>query len=366
MSAPLLEYFGQRGITLLGLGDGAMVPLRFSDRIAEHRAVRRACGLFDFSFLGCIELSGRGSLAFLHRLQTRNLSRLAEGRLAYTLLLRPDGTVLNDATVWRLGAERYCLFVGRCADVAYINSLAAGDPVSFADRSSDQAIIAVQGRHAWETIARCLSGVPAALPYYAFASARFEDAECIVARLGYSGDTCYELVLDVSRGATLWRALLNAGAVYDIAECGFEAANSLRIEAGHILFTHELTAPVTPYDLGFTRLLDFYREPAIGMLALRARRWEESRQRLVGLLIDGELPPAAGTGRTDVLLPAEGTARVTSACRSPMFGRVVALGFVSAADRHPGTHVKLIGGGRARVSRLPFYDPARFLARRVR
>lgn len=365
VNAPLQNFFRERGVPLRELAPAMVTPARFSDAAAEHLATRRSCGLFDFSFMGCVELSGRGSLAFLHRLQTRTLSHLTEGRLAYTLLLRPDGTVLSDATVWRLGAERYWLFVGRRADVAHVSSLAAGYPVFLADRSSDQAIIAVQGRRAQATIACCLSGVPAALPYYAFASARFDGAECIVARLGYSGDTGYELVVDAGRGAMLWRALLNAGAAHDIAECGFDAADSLRIEAGHILFSRELAFPVTPYELGLTRLLDFYRDPATGVAVLAARRWQEPRQHLAGLMIDDESPQPVSTTSGESTLPVEGTARPTSVCRSPIFGRLLGLGFVSPADRYPGTRVKLAGGGRARVARLPFYDPARFLSRRV-
>lgn len=364
-NAPLQSFFRERGVPLRELAPDTVNPARFSDAATEHLATRRTCGLFDFSFMGCVELSGRDSLAFLHRLQTRNLSRLAEGRLAYTLLLRPDGTVLNDATVWRLSAERYCLFVGCRADLAHVSSLAARHPVSLADRSADQAIIAVQGRRAWATIARCLTGVPAHLPYYAFATARFDDADCTVARLGYSGETGYELIVSVGLGAALWRALLDAGADYDIAECGFDAADSLRIEAGHILFSRELASPVTPCELGFTRLLDFYREPATGVAALYARRWHEPRQRLVGLMIDEESAPPVSTIGGESALPVEGTARPTSVCRSPIFGRLLGLGFVAAADRYPGTRVKLAGSGRARVARLPFYDPARYLARRM-
>lgn len=364
-NAPLQSFFRERGVPLRELAPDTVTPARFSNPATEHLATRRTCGLFDFSFMGCIELSGRNSLAFLHRVQTRNLSRLAEGRLAYTLLLRTDGTVLNDATVWRLGPERYCLFAGRRADLAHLSSLGAEYPVSLADRSSDQAIIAVQGRHAWETIARCLSGMPAALPYYAFASARFGGADCRVARVGYSGETGYEVVVNTGLGAVLWRALLNAGAGYGIAECGCDAADSLRVEAGHILFSRELASPVTPYELGFTRLLDFYRKPAVGVAALRARRWQSPQQHLAGLLIDEGYGQPAATTSGESALPVEGTARSTSVCRSPIFGRLLGLGFVSPSDRHPGTRVKLPGGGRARVARLPFYDPARYLARCV-
>ena len=314
MGAQLRDHFQDRGIAMFQIAPGAATPARFTDSRAEHLATRRACGLFDFSFMACFEITGRDSLALLHHLQTRNLARLGEGRLAYTLLLRPEGTVLNDATVWRLGNDRYCLFVGRRADIAHVRPLAARYSVRFVDRSSELAVIAVQGGHAWATIVRCLARAPAALPYYAFIEARFGGAECWVGRLGYSGETGYELIVDAGLGPALWRALTDAGAVCGIAECGFDAADSLRIEAGHILFSRELVSPVTPFELGFTRLLDFHREPAIGMAVLRDRRWREPREHLVGLLIDEDSAPSVAITDRDSTAPVEGTARVTSVC----------------------------------------------------
>jgi aminomethyltransferase len=360
--ASLSDFFNDRGVQLRELAPGTFVPAYFSNAATEHMATRRACGLFDFSFIACAEISGRDSLAFLHRLQIRDLTRLAEGRLAYTLMLRPDGTVLNDATVWHLGPEHYYLFVGRRADIEHVRSTAADYTVEFADQSSRLAVIAVQGRRAWETLTRCLSGMPPVLPYYAFAPARVGDAQCLAGRLGYSGETGYEIVVSAALAAVLWRKLLVAGA-HEITECGFDAADSLRIEAGHILFSRELDGAVTPYELGFRRLLDFHRETAIGIAPLRAQRWQQPRRHFVGLWIDRGFPPAVYAECDDAIPLEAGTARLTSICSSPTFDRLLGLGFVNEGDRYPGTRVKLQGGASGRVARLPFYDPAKRLTR---
>ena len=134
------------------------------------------------------------------------------------------------------------------------------------------------------------------------------------------------------------------------------------MEAGHILFTHELAAPVTPSELGLARLVDFYRPLFRGGQALRAQRWQPPQRRLVGLL------PAADSA-DETLLPAQirrGTAVMTSACWSPLLERLIGMGFVNNNDARPGATVLLNGGVRARVARLPFYDPARCLPRRTR
>jgi aminomethyltransferase len=363
LSAAFASWLAQRSAGQIELAPGVATPRSFGDPAREHLATRRAGGLFDFSFMQCAELAGPRALECVEALQTRRLAGLPAGRIAYTLLLRDDGSVFNDATVWRFERDRFRVFTGRRADHAAIASFAAAFDVVVAPMA-DCAVIAIQGDISRPTIERALAAIDLApLPYYAFCAARFADCPCWIARLGYSGETGYEIVIDDEAAApALWQALLAAGADAGLVECGFDAANSLRIEAGHILFTRELAAPVTPFELGFGRLVDLQGRDFVGARALRPTRRDEPKRRLVGLLPAGEVQ-----SRVDV--PKEldrGTAAMTSDCLSPLFERPIGIGFAAAEDATPGSSVALAGGGRARVARLPFYDPAKALARRGR
>lgn len=369
-SSPLERYFARRGVSRIEVAHGITTPKFFTDPAAEHMAVRRAAGLFDFSFMACIEIEGRDSLAFLHRLQTRNLASLQDQRLAYSLLLRENGTVINDATIWRIAAYRYLLFTGRHDDLQHLAPLANGLAVSIADRSREQAVLAVQGKQAWAIIRRCFAahapGLPPQLPYYGFVALAFDGSACLLARIGYSGETGYEMVIAADAAPGLWEALLRAGADRGIAECGFSATDTLRIEAGHILFLRELALPVTPSEIGLARLVDFYNAECAGIAALCRTRWQAPARVLAGLVIDERAPEFIRQAAVDWSAVAKGSALLTSACLSPVLRRRIALGFVTAIDRCPGTRVRLEPGIGARVARLPFYDPGRFLARRTR
>ena len=353
------RFLAARSAATVAIAPGIGTPRRFSDPSQEHLATRRAAGLFDFSFMGCAEISGSPGLAFLDSLQTRALGALRPGRIAYTLLLRDDGTVLNDATVWRIASDRYWLFVGRRSDLEAVTGASAWPGATVGDISHRHAVIAVQGPASPRVIERCFPGQRlSAIPYYGFAAARFSRTDCLVARIGYSGETGYELVTTDAAASELWLALLAAGTGHGLTECGFEATDSLRVEAGHVLFSHELATPVTPFELGLGRLVDFYRGPFRGAVALRAQRWQPPQRRLVGLLA----PAGARAG----LLPQQlrpGAAAVTSSRWSPLFARWLALGYVNGVDRYPGTVVALADGTNARVARLPYYDPAKRLAR---
>lgn len=364
--AALQSYFEWRRVPTLAIGPGVTVPQRFADPTAEHLATRQAAGLFDFSFMGCAEITGVEAGDYLDYLQTRNLAGLIPGRIAYTLLLREDGSVLSDATVWNLGGGRFALFVGRREDLAHIARLATGYSATVVDRSTDHAVIALQGLEARRILRECLA--PEALPpvaYYGFASIALGCGHGWLARIGYSGESGFELIVPRDAARAWWERLVAAGKPFGLAECGFEAADTLRIEAGHLLFARELAAPVSPSELALERLVEPYGRKFHGGAALR----KVPGKRLVGLL-----PYSRGRLTLEQLMPAagpppsrlrEGTAVVTSACFSPMLHAFVALGLVSPGDHFPGTRVTLGEELYARVARLPFYDPAKLLARRA-
>jgi glycine cleavage system aminomethyltransferase T len=129
--------------------------------------------------------------------------------------------------------------------------------------------------------------------------------------------------------------MLSLGAV----ECSFEAADSLRIESGYVLFDREIDGRANPRELRLERLVSVPRA-----------RFPLSR-RLVGLEISERTASA--------LLP---LARVTSECDSPIFRRRIALGF-APPDLRSGSLARLSDGRLATVARLPFYDPGRRLPR---
>lgn len=356
---PLTASFRARGVPLDPFGPGLFVPRFFSDPLAEQRATRAAAGLYDFSFMACFEARGPQALSFLHRLQTRDLDGLAPGRIAYTLLLRDDGSVFIDATVWRFGEERYWLVTGRRSDIEHVRQVAADFDLEIHDRSGRDAVIALQGPTSAALLRRCGAG---ALPdYFAFLETRLFGEPCRVARIGYTGELGYEIFVDRATTKALWEGLVDAGRSAGLAECGFAAADALRVEAGFLLFTRELAQPATPHELGLGRLLS----PRGGYLGATALARHREQKRLVGLVpmprFEEEVRASEVPLRPTVPVP--GTAILTSAAPSALFGRVLGLGFVHPQDRYPGTRVAITPRITARVARLPFYDPMKRVPR---
>jgi aminomethyltransferase len=284
--------------------------------VEEHLATRRSAGLFDFSFMGLYEFSGERELATL---QTRNLKQIRPGQIAYTLLLEDDGAVRIDATVWRLDAERFWLFTGR------------REAHGGSDRSGEYAILALQGPASGRILARLIgSNAVRRLKYFHF----LEEENLVVARLGFSGELGYELLVPAPKAEGLRHRLLDAGWDEKLHDCSWAAADTLRIESGYVLFDREVDGRANPAELGLERLVDERRE------------FQVTRQ-LVGLDVLNE-PARADLPR----------AKVTSECFSPTLGKTIALGFAPPESR-PGDVVRIDAGRGARVATLPFYDPER-------
>lgn len=360
-------YFDNRRIIPLDVKPGVSTPLRFSDPRAEHLATRKSAGLFDFSFMTCISVSGYQSLDLLERIQVRNVRQLLPGRIAYTMLCRQDGTVMDDATIWCRAVNDYWLFVGLGSDLFHIESMAVGLDVAVSDRSKRQSVLSLQGPKSFQILQGIFPEYEiGTLPYYRFREYAFGEATLWLARIGDSGELGYEMVIDVEAGAALWQRLAAAGAPLGLLECGFSSADSLRIEAGHILFSKDLA--VTPYELGFGRLVRQNGVAFLGCEALSKLRFAPPRYRLAGLMLtDSGISALELARRADVAdsfsLIRPGISRPHSVCISPIFERVIALGFVADGDHYPGTGVQLPNYGTARVARLPFYDPTKRLPR---
>lgn len=349
----LERYFEQRGVAMLQTAGGGLVPSHFGDPAAEHLATRARCGLFDFSFMGCWELAGSESLAFLQQIQTRNLRGLVPGALAYTLLCRDDGSILNDATVWCMAPGHYRLFTGNRHDVTHLIARCNGRELTLRELSPGLAVLALQGPSSKALLAVVAQDdAIARLGYFRFCASRVAGVETVVGRLGYSGESGYEILVPADEAVRLWCHLLEAGQHLPLKECGFEAANSLRIESGYILFSQELCMPVTPWALRMGRFVDMWHGEFVGREALRSVR-HRGGERLVGLRLQSQHGSPASLV----------AARPTSQAWSPVFNARLGLGFVDEAFAFPGTRVALPKGGSAVIQRLPFYDPARRLPR---
>ena len=130
---PLRDFHAARGGRLVDFA-GWEMPVQYKSILEEHKAVRRAAGLFDVSHMGEVDVRGPEAGKFLNHLVTNDVAKLFPGRVLYSPMCYPSGGVVDDLLVYMWGPVNYflCINAGNIAkDLAWIREQAAGFAVAF-------------------------------------------------------------------------------------------------------------------------------------------------------------------------------------------------------------------------------------------
>src|SRR5476651_1220546 len=186
---PLRDFHAAHGARLVDFA-GWEMPVQYRSILEEHKAVRRAAGLFDVSHMGEVEIRGPEAGRFLNYLVTNDVAKLFPGRVLYSPMCYPNGGVVDDLLVYMRGPDDYflCINAGNIAkDLAWLHEQARGFAVTVTDRSADYALLAVQGPRA-AAIVQSLTSEPLGLvKYYHFVEGIVAGVRCLVSRTGYTG-----------------------------------------------------------------------------------------------------------------------------------------------------------------------------------
>jgi glycine cleavage system T protein len=228
---------------------GWQMPVSYGSDLAEHHAVRAAAALFDLSHMGEIFVVGPEAAAALDYALAGKLSAIAVGQAKYSLLLNPEGGIVDDLVVYRTGDDRFLVVANASNRVDVARELLARSEsfdCEVYDESDDIALIAIQGPRAYEILSQT-PGVEISdleeLKYYWTRPGTFGDRgehELLVARTGYTGEDGFELYLAPDAAAQLWEALMETGAGSGLIAAGLASRDTLRLEAGMPLYGHEL------------------------------------------------------------------------------------------------------------------------------
>ena len=339
---------------------GWEMPVQYQGLVEEHKAVRSAAGLFDLSHMGELYVSGPGAGVALDYAVVTAPGKLAVGRAHYSMICAPDGGVIDDLIVYRLGEEKY-LVVANASNAptvsAELKERIAKFDATLDDASLRTSLVAIQGPRAAEILQPLIAFELLTLKYYAGVETVACGVPALLARTGYTGEDGFELFVAWSDGVKVWDTLMAAGKDCGLVPVGLGARDTLRLEAGMPLYGQELDRQTTPFEAGLGRVVKFEKSgDFVGRAALEAAK-DTPRKTLVGMKITGR-----GIARTGypVYLPAapEPCGGVTSGTASPTLGMPIAMGYVPVGGGQVGAHYDIgIRNQRAtaEVVALPFY-----------
>jgi dimethylglycine dehydrogenase len=332
----------------------------------ECRAVRERVGLTECSNFAKYRVSGPGTAEWLQGLFTNRLP--AQGRVSLTAMLNPQGRIVGEFSVARVGEDDFFLFGSQAAEVHhsrwFIDHLPAGSPIRFQALGLSLVGLSVAGPKARDVLqsVTATSLATADFPFMAFRRVDVGMIPAWVGRMTYSGDLGYEIWVAPEYQRALFDLLWEAGRPHDMALFGFRALMSLRMEKMFGTWYREYRPIYTPLEAGMDRYLRLDHE-FVGRAALEDEMARGPERHLVYLAVDPDPDePADVIGDEPIWHDGAVVGWVTSGAYAHYSGVSLALGYVPAALAAPGTEgfeVEIIGHRRpARLLTQPVLDPA--------
>ena len=340
---------------------------------------RERVAVMDLSPLRKYEVTGPDAERLMQFCVTRDMKRLATGQVVYTAMCYEHGGMIDDGTVFRLGENNFRWVGGNDTSGLWLKEQGADRNWNAWVRNSTDQLhnIAVQGPKSLDTLREVFWTPPAQptideLGWFRFTIARiggFKGAACVVSRTGYTGERGYEIFCHPKDAETVFDAVWEAGQDHGIVPLGLDALDMLRIEAGLIFAGCEFTDQINPFEagIGFTVPFRTQNDDFIGRKVLEERKAHPVRK-LVGLDIESGQVPSTGDciriGKAQI-------GEITSAVRSPILGKTIALARLDARHAEIGTDVEVgqLDGQqkrlKAQVVRFPHFDPEKKRARGI-
>ena len=357
----------------------------------EYNAIRNSAALIDISPLFKYKVTGRDATKLVNRVISRDINKVAVDQVIYCCWCDPEGKVIDDGTITRLGENEY-RWTAADPSLRWFQQNALGLDVKIEDITEQVAALALQG----PTSGRLLNAVAEAdvtnLKYFRVTHGKIAGVPVDISRTGYTGDLGFEIWMPWRDAVKVWDALNAKGKAFDIHPAGMIALDIARIEAGLILIEVDYTSSkkalidaqsFSPAEIGLGKLVDLKKETFVGREALAREAKKGAERALVGLEINWNevealydkmgMAPQVPSMASRVAVPVYRGGRVvgkaTSTTWSPTLKKMIALACVGREHSTVGTTLSIemtVEAVRhtvsAKIVPMPFFNPARKMA----
>jgi glycine cleavage system aminomethyltransferase T len=359
--SPYWERTVEAGCKSWDLYNHMLIPTFYDDDEDEYWHLLKHVTLWDVAVERQVEITGPDAAAFTQLLTCRDLSKCEVGQCKYAPIIAPDGGIVNDPVLLRLGRDHFWLSLADSDALLYAKGVQALAGLEVTVREPDVSPLQVQGPKSKPLIRDLFGDEVKNLRYYRCIESDLEGIPVVVSRTGWTGEVGYEIYLrDSSRGLDLWDRVMEAGRPYEIR--AIAPSEQRRIEAGIFNYGSDMTTENNPFEItGMERLVEFSAD-FIGRATLERIAMQGVRRKLVGVEFGGEPFRMWLEDFWPVVRDGTAVGRLTSAGRSFRLEKNVGYAWVPAELAESGTELELESPGGpvpAVTAALPFLDPGK-------
>ena len=332
----------------------------------ESRAVRERVGFSEASNFAKYKVSGEGSAAWLQHLFTNALPKI--GRTSLTAMLNPEGKIVGEFSVSRIGEEEFFLFGSQAAEVHhprwFLAHLPENSSIRFETLSLSMVGLTVAGPRSRDVLQKLTDTSLATkdFPFMAFRRVNIGNAPVWLSRMTYTGDLGYEIWIAPEYQRYLFDLIWEAGQEFDMRLFGFRALITMRLEKNFGTWYREYRPIYTPLEAGMDRAMKLDHD-FIGRAAVEAEMKTGPARKLVMFKVDVDpTRPADVIGDEPVFHGGKVVGWITSGGYAHYSGVSLALGYIPAELAKEGTtgfEIEIIGNMRPASLQLePVLDPS--------
>lgn len=341
---------------------GWSMPVQYTSIIEEHHQTRRSIGMFDVSHMGRLYFSGTDIDQFLDGLTTRRVADVPCGKIRYSLMTNESGGILDDVLVYHLpnlAGQPFHMMVVNASNrekiVNWINARIGDSGIRLNDRTTETAMIAVQGPKANQAVKQLSEIDPDSLDYYTGTTTRVCGVEAIVSRTGYTGEDGCEIIIDNEHANNIWNEVFGLAEKVEGGAAGLAARDTLRLEAGMPLYGHELNEETNPAQTDLRFAIQMKDRKFVGRSSILAARKDASLRLRIGLELEGR---RAAREECQILSGDDVVGVVTSGSYTPTLEKSISMAYVDPKFTELGTKLVVDIRGKshsAKVVEVPFY-----------
>ena len=333
---------------------GFHMPLWYQAAVPEHLSTRNAAGLFDVTHMGRAMITGPEATDYLENLLPTRISRLDLGAGTYSVFCTEKGGIVDDLFMFRLATDEYYMVVNganRKKDFAWMKKHSKNFDAKISDISDTTPMFAFQGPAAVKILQKLSSKDLSSLPRFHAIRTELDGFEVIATRSGYTGEDGFEIaqpnvsLKEKEKAIQLWEGILKGGKANGAVPVGLAARDTLRLEAGMVLYGHDINEEITPYQARIGFVVSLKKEKFIGKDALVREKREKPQKLRVGIILLGKGIPRTGN---PIYVKGEQIGEITSGSISPMIRKGIALGYVQRPFRRSETLVHIEIGKKLR------------------
>jgi aminomethyltransferase len=351
MKTPFYDSHKSLGAKMLSF-HGWEMPLHYSGIIDEHINTRTNVGLFDVSHMGRFEVKGSDAYDCLQTLVTNNISKLNEHQALYSPICQDNGGIIDDLIIYMINREEFLVVVNASNREKDLEWIVKHSKSAVVENISDKiALLALQGPLAQKVLEKIIFGANFdQLKPFDIVITNIFGIECMISRTGYTGEDGFEIFFDSSK-IDIWDKLIQLGSRFNIKPTGLGARDTLRLEAGLMLYGNDINENTTPLEVPLRWTVKFEKREFIGKEALLT---QQVNRKLVGFEV---LEKRIARHGNEVLMDGEKVGFVTSGSFSPTIKKSIGFCFVPIRVA-PNQLIEINIGSKlykAKVSSTRFY-----------